>query len=306
MTKYSTVGDISPINITEEYVRARLPERPADANKGTFGTAGLIAGSYGMAGAAILSARAAIRSGVGIAKLIIPECIYAVAAPAVPEAVFKFLPQKDGKFDGTAADTPKLLNEVTDGCRAVMLGCGIGTSEGTRALVKAVLNTVKKPLVLDADGINAAVDCIDLIRKRRADTVITPHPGEAARLLGVTAAEIQSSRQAAAREIAEMTQAVTLLKGQNTLIAVPHGDMYICRKGNSGMATAGSGDVLSGIITALICQGLSAEHAAVCGAYIHACAGDISAKQFSQTAMCAGDIINSLPECFLNFEHRGD
>ncbi len=306
MTKYSTVGDISPINITEEYVRAHLPERPADANKGTFGTAGLIAGSYGMAGAAILSARAAIRSGVGIARLIIPESIYPVAAAAIPEAVFRFLPQKDGKFDGGAADVTKIIDTATDGCRAVMLGCGIGISDGTKALVKTVLSTVKKPLVLDADGINVAVDCIDIIRKRGADTVITPHPGEAARLLGVTAAEIQSARRSAAKELAEMTGAVTLLKGQNTLIAVPHGDMYVCRKGNSGMATAGSGDVLSGIITALICQGLSAEHAAVCGAYIHACAGNIAANKFSQTAMCAGDIINSLPECFLNFEHRGD
>ncbi len=306
MTKYSTAGDISPINITEEYVRAHLPERPADANKGTFGTAGLIAGSYGMAGAAILSARAAIRSGVGIARLIIPESIYPVAAAAIPEAVFRFLPQKDGKFDGGAADVTKIIDTATDGCRAVMLGCGIGISDGTKALVKTVLSTVKKPLVLDADGINVAVDCIDIIRKRGADTVITPHPGEAARLLGVTAAEIQSARRSAAKELAEMTGAVTLLKGQNTLIAVPHGDMYVCRKGNSGMATAGSGDVLSGIIAALLCEGLSAEHAAVCGAYIHACAGDIAANKFSQTAMCAGDIINSLPECFLNFEHRGD
>ncbi len=306
MTKYSTAGDISPINITEEYVRARLPERPADANKGTFGTAGLIAGSYGMAGAAILSARAAIRSGVGIARLIIPESIYPVAAAAIPEAVFRFLPQKDGKFDGGAADVTKIIDTATDGCRAVMLGCGIGISDGTKALVKTVLSTVKKPLVLDADGINVAVDCIDIIRKRGADTVITPHPGEAARLLGVTAAEIQSARRSAAKELAEMTGAVTLLKGQNTLIAVPHGDMYVCRKGNSGMATAGSGDVLSGIIAALLCEGLSAEHAAVCGAYIHACAGDIAAIKFSQTAMYAGDIINSLPECFLNFEHRGD
>ncbi len=306
MTKYSTAGDISPINITEEYVRAHLPERPADANKGTFGTAGLIAGSYGMAGAAILSARAAIRSGVGIARLIIPESLYPVAAAAIPEAVFRFLPQKDGKFDGGAADVTKIIDTATDGCRAVMLGCGIGISDGTKALVKTVLSTVKKPLVLDADGINVAVDCIDIIRKRGADTVITPHPGEAARLLGVTAAEIQSARRSAAKELAEMTGAVTLLKGQNTLIAVPHGDMYVCRKGNSGMATAGSGDVLSGIIAALLCEGLSAEHAAVCGAYIHACAGDIAAIKFSQTAMYAGDIINSLPECFLNFEHRGD
>lgn len=306
MIKSANSNDNSPIVIIEEYVRSRLPKRPSDANKGTFGTAGLIAGSYGMAGAAILSARAAIRSGVGIARLIIPESIYPIAAAAIPEAVFRFLPQRDGKFDGTATETPKILDEATSGCRAVMLGCGIGVCSETRALVKIALNTVKKPLVLDADGINVATDCIDIIRKRGSDTVITPHPGEAARLLKCTAAQIQSARSAAARELAEMTQAVTLLKGQNTLIAVPHGDMYVCQKGNSGMATGGSGDVLSGIITALLCEGLSAEQAAVCGAFIHACAGDIAANKFSQTAMCAGDIINALPECFLNFEHRGD
>ena len=306
MTESANSSDNSPIIITEEFVRTRLPKRPSDANKGTFGTAGLITGSYGMAGAAILSARAAIRSGVGIARLIIPESIYPIAATAIPEAVFRFLPQSDGKFDGTAADTPKLINEVTDGCRAVMIGCGIGVCDGTRALVKSALNTVKKPLVLDADSINVVADCIDIIRKRGADTVITPHPGEAARLLKCTAAQIQSSRLWAARELAEMTRSVTLLKGKNTLIAVPHGNMYVCQKGNSGMATGGSGDVLSGIITALLCEGLSAEQAAVCGAFIHACAGDIAANKLSQTAMCAGDIISSLPECFLNFEHRGD
>ncbi len=280
-----------------------LPRRPQNAHKGTFGTAGLICGSFGMAGAAVLSAKAAIRTGVGIARMIIPKSIYNIAAVAVPEAVFKFLPEtENGVFDGENPEINSALNEAAKGCNSLLIGCGCTNNFSVRVLVKKAVLFAKTPLIIDADGINCIAPDIEFIKQCKAETIITPHPREAARLLNTTVREIENDRDGAALKLAQMSGAVSVLKGRGSLIATPSGELFICPYGNSGMATAGSGDVLSGIIAALLAEGLSTENAAVCGVILHAAAGDIAAKRFSKTAMNAEDIAESLAALFSEIE----
>ena len=280
-----------------------LPRRPQNAHKGTFGTTGLICGSFGMAGAAVLSAKAAIRTGVGIARMIIPKSIYNIAAVAVPEAVFKFLPETEsGAFDGENLKMNSALDSATKGCNSLLIGCGCTNNISVKALVKKTVLFAKIPLIIDADGINCIAPDIEFIKQCKAETVITPHPREAARLLNTTVEEIQNDRDGAALALAKKSGAVAVLKGHGSLTATPSGELFVCPYGNSGMATAGSGDVLSGIIAALLAEGLSAKNAAVCGVTLHAAAGDIAAKEFSKTAMNAEDIAESLKALFSEIE----
>ncbi len=283
-------------------VKSKLPKRPADAHKGTFGTAALITGSVKLAGAAVLSAKAAIRTGVGIAKLVVPQSIYNITSVSVPEAVFDFLPQDNGKINGLDSAFLTALKTSILGANAVLFGCGIGCTNETRAAAEKVIKTVKVPLVLDADGINAVAPNIELIKQCEAKCIITPHPKEAARLLNCSTEDITNNRSEAALELARKSGACAILKGSGSLVATKEGELYICSAGNPGMATAGSGDVLSGIITALLAEGLTPNDAAICGVYIHAAAGDIAAEVMSETSMCASDIIASLPALFKKFE----
>ena len=280
-----------------------LPKRPQNAHKGTFGTAGLICGSFGMAGAAVLSAKAAIRSGVGIARLIIPQSIYGIAAVSVPEAVFKFLPETaEGAFDGENPESDLMLKNAALGCSSLLIGCGCTDKESVRQLVRKVVLTAELPLAIDADGINCIAPDIEFIKQCKQTAIITPHPKEAARLLGVSVKEIEADRDGTALTLAKKSGAVAVLKGSGSLIATPRAELFHCPYGNCGMATAGSGDVLSGIIAALLAEGLSAKDAAVCGVVIHAAAGDIAAKRYSKTAMNAEDIVNSLAALFSQIE----
>lgn len=268
-------------------VLQKLPERQANSHKGTYGTAALVCGSYSLAGAAVLSAKAAYRTGVGIVRCIVPKSIYPIVAAAVSEAVFSpFI---------------KFSTKALENSSACLVGCGCSNTKATKNTVTKILKNYKKPIVIDADGINAISSNIKIIKQFSENAVITPHPKEASRVLNVSVNEIQQNREKYAILLAQMSGAVCLLKGANTLISTPRGEVYLLPVDNSGLATAGSGDVLSGIIVALLCQGLTPIDAAVCGAYLHASAGEIAAKKLSQTSMCATDIINSLPELFLKF-----
>lgn len=288
-----------PTITTTEYVASHLPRRVADSHKGTYGTLLTVCGSYGMAGAALLCARGALRSGVGLLRVALPQSVYPLLVDAVPEAVFCPVAEQDGCFCASAIPA---LTDALSAVDAVVLGCGLGQGEGQTAVVRHILTHSTAPVILDADGINAVTPHILMEEARLAPLILTPHPGEMARLLGISTAEVQTDRAGVAQTLARQTGAVVVLKGHRTVIAGPAGDDAINPTGNPGMATGGSGDVLAGIIGSLVAQGLSPYAAAVCGVYLHGAAGDAAAKKHSQAGMLPTDLIEELGSLFLQFE----
>ncbi len=284
------------IIIEDVLIKAKFPKRPKNSHKGSFGRLALLCGSYGMAGASILATRSALRSGVGLADMIIPDDIYPIVASSVCEAVCSPYNASDGVM------ALRNIEQKISESDAVVAGCGLGQSEFSKKAINLILESSTKPMVLDADGLNIAAENLDALYNCKAKMVLTPHPAEMARLLKTTTKEIQSNRFACATLLAQRTQQVVVLKGANSVIAIPDGRRYICTKGNAGMATGGSGDVLSGIIGAFLAQGFTPEDAAICGTWIHAFAGDCASKEKSMTAMLPSDIIDFLPNVFKELE----
>lgn len=272
---------------TEEPV---FDSRPINANKGTFGTGVAFCGSYGMAGAAILSARAALRSGIGLLRAVLCEPIYPAFTTAVPEAVcVPVRPSSRGTF-APDMDFRRLLAGAT----AVLFGCGCGNDENIRTVLPRLLSILEVPVVIDADGINALADRIDIIRDCKVPVILTPHPGEMARLTRRTVAEIQADRIGTARDFAKQNRCIVVLKGAHTVIASPEGEIAINMTGNPGMAKGGSGDVLSGILLALLAQGMPPFEAAKAAVYLHGKAGDDAAAHRGERAMLPSDMIEEL------------
>lgn len=288
-----------PTITTREYVARYILPRAVDSHKGTYGTLLTVCGSYGMAGAALLCARGALRSGVGLLRAAVPQSVYPLLVDAIPETVFHAVPEQDGSF---SADAIPSLTRVLATADAVVMGCGMGRGEGQTAVVCHVLSHSTVPVILDADGINAVTPHILEEEARSAPLILTPHPGEMARLLDISTAEVQANRVAVARRLAEQSGAVVVLKGHRTVITSPHGEIAENPTGNPGMATGGSGDVLAGIIGSLVSQGLPPYAAAVCGVYLHGAAGDLAAQQRSQHGMLPTDLIEELGSLFLQFE----
>ncbi len=287
-----------------DYLERHFPERPADAHKGTMGTLCAITGSRGFSGAAILSARAALRTGVGLLYQLLPDCIYPIFAGAVYESVC--VPVQ-GNPQGTVAPTDlDAISGAVSRATAVLIGCGLGNNQDTRAVLEAVTRTVTVPLIIDADGINALAQHIHILDERSAPVILTPHVKEFSRLSGLCVEEIlRSPADSAAAFARRHPNAVLVLKGHRTYIAA--GDtLYENIAGNSGMAKGGSGDVLAGVIASLAAQGANALQAAIMGVHIHALAGDIAAAQYSRTAMLPSDIITALPEIFAKIEDNRD
>ncbi len=277
-------------------MRRYITPRAADSHKGTYGTVLSVCGSYGMAGAAALAATAALRSGCGLVVAALPKSIYPIVAVQLPEAVF-------APYD-TAGSAAAMLLPRLKTADALLVGCGLGQSHDTADLLTALLTEADVPIILDADGINLVARHIVLTETIKAPLILTPHPMEMARLLGVTVGEVQADREVAAREAVRRTGAVVVLKGHRTVIATPSGDVFINETGNPGMAVGGSGDVLAGIIAGLAAQGLSPEAAARCGVYLHGAAGDRAAARLSQHAMLPSDILDELPGLFLKLEQQ--
>ncbi|MBO5089650.1 MAG: NAD(P)H-hydrate dehydratase [Clostridia bacterium] len=267
-----------------------LPERPKISHKGTFGTALLICGSYGMAGAAILATRAALKSGVGIAKCLIPKSIYKILTVAVPEAVC--LPKMSTLKGGLSAFVN--IKSALQKTSAVLFGCGLSNTVHTKMLLKKLIKSNSCPLIIDADGINALAGCIDLLKKANAPIILTPHPAEMARLIKSDVKTIEANRITIARNFAKQYNCILVLKGANTLITDPSGKVYFNTLGNSGMATGGSGDVLSGIIVSLLAQGLPPIEAAKAAVYLHSLAADKAAKITGEAGLLPSDIIEAL------------
>lgn len=273
--------------LDQDSVTATLPDRDPWGHKGNYGKILLLCGSRGYTGAAALSAMGALRTGAGLVFLGVPESIYAIEAMKLNEPVVFPLPDEEGKLSEIAID------EIVDRLSrmdAVLIGCGLGQSQGTMAVLKAVLETAECPVVVDADGINLLAQNISLLRERTAPTILTPHDGEFARLGGI----LTEDRMTSAREFAKQMGCVLLLKGHRTCIS----DGEVCYEnstGNPGMAVGGSGDVLAGMIVSLLGQGIAPLEAAACGAWLHGAAGDLCASQLGQYGMLPTDMLNVLP-----------
>lgn len=289
--------------IDKDMVRNALPSRRIDANKGDFGRLLAFCGSYCMPGAALLASSAAVRSGVGLVQLAINAQAYPLVAGKIPEITYLPLPAKSAvsiDFDAACPDISRALSRAT----CVLFGCGISTDPQNVALLAFVLENARCPIVLDADGINLLAQNIDLLQKASAPIVMTPHPGEMARLLGRSVEEVQSSRLDTAREAASRFGAVVVLKGAYTLVAAPSGLVLCNNTGNPGLATAGSGDVLAGMIAAFAAQGIEGLDAAMSGVYLHGLAGDACAARLSQYAMTPSDLVEELPHTLLHLFER--
>lgn len=274
------------MELKHEAVLDLLPDRAKDGHKGDFGKVLLLCGSRGFTGAAYLAAMGALRAGAGLVFVGVPESIYGIEAVKLNEPVVFPLPDEEGKLSEAAI--PEILSRMPQ-MDAVLIGPGLGQSEGTFQAVKTVLERADCPVVLDADGINVLAAHKDILRGRTNPTILTPHAGEFARLGGNP-----EDRVAAAEEMARDLGCVILLKGHRTVITDGQ-TTYINPTGNPGMAVGGSGDVLAGIITALLGAGIAPPEAAACGAWLHGAAGDICERQIGQYGMLPTDMLNVLP-----------
>lgn len=279
---------MTEIILDHQKVLDLLPERNSYAHKGDFGKVLLLCGSVGYTGAAYLAAMGALRSGAGLVYLGVPESIYGIEATKLNEAIVFPLPEEDGKLCAKAL--PK-ITELLPKMDAVLIGCGMGLSQGTLEVLSAILESAECPVVVDADGINLLSKHKSLLRGRKGSTVLTPHDGEFARLMGKMPSE---DRTVAAADAANEMGCVMLLKGHETRIS----DGTVCyrnRTGNPGMAVGGSGDLLAGIIVSLIGQGMSAITATAVAAWLHGAAGDRCAQELGQYGMLPTDMLLALP-----------
>lgn len=275
---------------TLEYVNTIIRERPEEIHKGQCGRVLVMAGSKGMAGAAVLACRGALKSGAGLVKAAVPDEINDIVQIAVPQATCMSISEE-------------LSSRSLEIYGAIAAGPGTGVDEGNYTRIKKILNCYEGPVVLDADGLNSFCrfdDRLETIRKRKSPTILTPHPGEADRLLAALHEKSvrELGRQKAAETIAEHTGAVVLLKGAGTVVTFAGRGTYINTTGNPGMATGGSGDVLTGVIAAIAASGADALDSARAGAFIHGMAGDIAAERQGQWGMTSVDIEEALPAAF--------
>jgi len=275
-------------------VAKRLPLRWINSNKGNFGHLTIVAGSVGMTGAATLAADGALRIGTGLVTLLVPESLNDIMEVKVTEAMTIPVPQGKARAFGMAS-LSKVL-EYVGMWDAAVIGPGFGRDEDTIEFTLELIRRLERPAIIDADALYAVSKDLSVLKDSKASIVITPHPGEMARLLGTTAAEVQSNRLEVAKSFANEHGVTVLLKGAGTVVSSP--DDYTCinTTGNPGMATGGTGDVLSGMIGGLLAQKLNATNAAVVGAYLHGLAGDIAAKKLGEAALIASDVADSIGE----------
>ena len=289
--------------LDEDCAACLLPPRAPQAHKGTFGHCLIVAGSTGKSGAAALAANSAVRAGAGLVTLACPAALNPVLEIKTTEAMTVPVADTGNGYLGSTA-LPQIIH-LLEGKSAVAVGPGIDRQADTVSLVQRLVETVTQPLVIDADGLNAVSDdCTVLHRKKSAAVVLTPHPGEMARLLGTTRSTAPDERIATARQFAVSHGVYLVLKGARTVIAAPDGNVAINGSGNPGMASGGMGDVLTGVITALLGQGLPPWQACQLGVFAHGLAGDLVAAHKGEIGMNASDVIEMLPYSFSRLLHR--
>ena len=267
--------------------------RRPDTHKGDYGRVLVIGGSVGLTGAPVLCALGALRSGAGLVTVAVPESIYFIVAAHLVEAMPTPLPEISGGSLSIAA-IPRIV-ALAARADVVALGSGLSRQPMTQRCVRQLLPRLTVPVVLDADGLNALVGHTGIVRRMKAPVVITPHPGEMARLLWETTESVQANRLKIARDAARQWRAVVVLKGHRTVVASPSGKTSVNTTGNPGMATGGMGDVLTGVIAGLIGQGMAPFEAAVAGVRLHGIAGDLAAQALGPVGLLARDVVAQLP-----------
>ncbi len=290
--------------LTPDAIRSWLPARRASSHKGTFGHAGLIAGSPGKSGAALLAAVAALRTGAGLVTVAAPAGVQARLDARAMEVMTLPLPEtKDGTLSRRALPQ---LRAFIQSRTSVGMGPGLSTHAETAGVIRTLITQCDRPTVIDADALNALSGHTRILRARPRPAVLTPHPGEMARLLDTTTDMIARNPLGAARDFARAHAGIVVLKGARTIIAHPGGRAAISPTGNPGMATGGTGDVLTGVITGLLAQGLAPWEAAQSGVYLHGTAGDLAAEVYGHAGLLAGDLLRFLPRAIMRVLHDGD
>ena len=282
--------------ITAQQVFELLPHRKADSHKGSYGKVMCLAGSARFRGAAALAAEGALRIGAGLVTLASVEPVIAAVAARLPECVF--LPCRQSAEGGVSAQSAGAVLEKVRGMDVLLFGPGLGDSEDTAALLEKLGPSAGCTLVLDADGLNAAAKMEALPRSPGLPLILTPHPGEMARLCGLTIAEVNAGREGIAAGYARAEDCVVVLKGHRTIVAGPQGEVFVNPTGNPGLSRGGSGDILAGMIAGLAAQGLSPLDAAVCGVWLHGAAADECAGRLGQYGMLPHDIFTDLGAIF--------
>ncbi len=283
--------------LSEELIRPMIPPRMPSSHKGTFGHAGIVAGSPGKAGAPALAALGALRSGTGLVTVATPQMIAPIVEAKLLEVMTLALPETPEHLLGMEAS--RVLLKFCQKKSALAFGPGMGISSSTTEMLSDLLPQLEARCVVDADALNNLASHLDVFSRMKQPPVLTPHPGEMARLLpGTSSKTINEDRIEIARTFATQHRVILVLKGANSVIADYQGKIAICPTGNPGMASAGMGDVLTGMITGLLAQGLSSWNAARAGVYLHGLAGDLAAKAIGETGLIASDVISAIPHAF--------
>jgi len=290
--------------IAEDWVKSVLPERPLSANKGSFGKVLVVAGSINYIGAAYLACMGAARVGAGLVTLSTASSLQPILAARMTEVTYAPLPEAEAGI--IASKAASVLRQWLPGYEVLLMGCGLGQKAQVAEFVKSVLFGLvpgsSPAMVIDADALNALAQIPDWWQKLSQDAILTPHPGEMARLTGVSVDEVQRQRLDIARKAAMEWRKVVVLKGAYTVVAASDGRARISQIANSGLASAGTGDVLSGVIAGLVAQGLSLFDAAACGVYLHGQAGEIVRREMGDAGMLAGDLLPALPKVIMRLK----
>jgi hydroxyethylthiazole kinase-like uncharacterized protein yjeF len=272
----------------------KYPKRAPDSHKGDHGHVFVISGSCGYTGAPYLASQASLLSGSGLVTLGVGRSIYPILAGKLTEVMVR--PLVETKDFSPSLMAEKSIMEFADKCDCILIGPGLSLNKETQSLVRNIVSKTAKPVILDADGISAFSGHLDMLKTAKAKIILTPHPGELSRLTGKPVEEIQKNRKDIALSFANEYNTVLILKGYKTVVAGPGSDCYINDTGNAGMATAGMGDVLSGMAASFVGQKCDAFTASCLAAYYHGLAGDVAVKEKGLLSLIATDLLNILPE----------
>lgn len=293
------LSDINYKIITNDFVKSCFKPRPIDANKGSNGHQLNICGSYLMPGAAVICAKSALKSGVGLLKTAFPKSIYGVMTSHLIEPIFS--PMEENEFGTFSCNSIDVIINELEWANSVAIGCGLGVNEDTKLLVSSLIKNSEAPVVLDADGINLITGNIDILKSSKAPIVLTPHPREMSRIIGKDIGFVQSNRIKCAKEFAKKFNCILVLKGAGTVVTNGK-EIFVNTTGNPGMAMGGTGDMLTGMIASFIAQGINPFDSAKCAVYIHGICGDICKEKISERGMGVPDMINELGVLMSKFE----
>jgi ADP-dependent NAD(P)H-hydrate dehydratase / NAD(P)H-hydrate epimerase len=281
-----------------------LDPRPAQAHKGDYGHLFVLSGSPGKTGAAVMVCSGALRTGAGLVTLGIPASLNPILEAKLTEAMTAPLPDAGSGY--LVLDAVGRIHELLEGKTAIALGPGISTDAQVQKVILKLIPETTLPLIIDADGITALASRSEILKQGKGPVVLTPHPGEMSRLMGITTQEVQDDRIGVAKSCAATYNSIVVLKGNRTVIATPEGEVYLNATGNPGMASGGTGDVLTGIIGGLIAQGFLPLEAAKWGVFLHGLAGDMAAKEIGEIPLIASDIIDYLPDALAEVKARAN